>query len=82
MAESTWGSPIQNESGETGENPMKEHRIIEYPEFEGSHKDHGVQLLTPHSTAVKSDRKSWWPWAKACDLQGWSSSAAGEVGCR
>lgn len=82
MAESTWSSPIQNESGETGENPLEEHRIIEYPEFEGSHEDHGVQVLAPLSNALKSDCKSRWPWAKACGLEGWSSSAAGEVGCR
>ena len=29
-------------------------RIIEYPMLEGTHKDHGVQLLTPHPTQ-KSD---------------------------
>ena len=33
----------------------RNHRIIEYPKLEGTHKDHRVQLLAPHSTTQKSD---------------------------
>ena len=30
------------------------HRITEYPEMKGTHKDHQVQLLAPHRTTQKS----------------------------
>jgi len=31
-------------------------RITEYPESEGTHKEHRVQLPAPHSTTQNSDR--------------------------
>lgn len=34
------------------------HRIIEYPEWEETHSDHGIQLLAIHSTIQKSDLMS------------------------
>jgi len=31
------------------------HRIIEYPKLEGTHKDYCVQLLAPHRITPKPD---------------------------
>jgi len=36
------------------------HRIAEYPELEGTHKDHCIQLLAPLRTAQKSDCVCSW----------------------
>ena len=32
-------------------------KVIEYPELEGTHKDHQVLLLDPHRTTQSSDHK-------------------------